>query len=44
MTFLFNSRTVNIQEREVASAMMGGFIGLGIAVGSALSLVLVKAL
>ncbi|XP_024946180.1 equilibrative nucleoside transporter 3 isoform X2 [Cephus cinctus] len=35
---------VEIQEREIASLMMGAFLGIGLAAGSALSLVMVKVL
>lgn len=37
-------RVVDSQEKEVASAMMGAFLGIGLASGAALSLYMVKAL
>lgn len=37
-------RLVNAQEKEIASTMMGAFLGLGLAVGSTLSLFMVKIL
>lgn len=42
--FSYFSRVVEPQEREIASAMTGGFLGLGITIGSAMSLVLVRAI
>ncbi|XP_033225226.1 equilibrative nucleoside transporter 1 [Belonocnema kinseyi] len=44
MIFILVPTVVDPQEREVASAMMGGFLGLGISFGSAVSLGLVKVL
>lgn len=35
---------VNTQEKEIASAMMGAFLGIGLTTGAALSLYMVKAL
>lgn len=37
-------RVVDSQEKEIASAMMGAFLGIGLASGAALSLYMVKAL
>jgi hypothetical protein len=37
-------RVVENEEKEVASAMMGAFLGIGLASGAALSLYMVKAL
>lgn len=37
-------RIVDSQEKEVASAMMGAFLGIGLASGAPLSLYMVKAL
>jgi len=37
-------RVVDNEEKEVASAMMGAFLGIGLASGAALSLYMVKAL
>lgn len=40
--FILVPTVVDPQEREIASAMIGGFLGLGITIGSAMSLALVK--
>ncbi|XP_011865031.1 PREDICTED: equilibrative nucleoside transporter 1 isoform X2 [Vollenhovia emeryi] len=44
LTFILAPTVVDSQEREVASAMMGAFLGIGLASGAALSLYMVKAL
>lgn len=42
LTFILTPTVVESQEREIASAMMGAFLGVGLASGAALSLVIVK--
>ncbi|KYN12744.1 PREDICTED: equilibrative nucleoside transporter 1 [Trachymyrmex cornetzi] len=44
LTFILAPTVVDSQEKEVASAMMGAFLGIGLASGAALSLYMVKAL
>lgn len=44
LTFILVPIVVDSQEKEVASAMMGAFLGIGLASGAALSLYMVKAL
>ncbi|XP_050450568.1 equilibrative nucleoside transporter 1 [Cataglyphis hispanica] len=44
LTFILVPTVVDSQEKEVASAMMGAFLGIGLASGAALSLYMVKAL
>lgn len=44
LTFILAPRVVNMQEKEIASAMMGAFLGMGLTSGAALSLYVVKAL
>lgn len=44
LTFILVPTVVDNQEKEVASAMMGAFLGIGLASGAALSLYMVKAL
>ncbi|XP_072756541.1 equilibrative nucleoside transporter 1 [Anoplolepis gracilipes] len=44
LTFILVPTIVDSQEKEVASAMMGAFLGIGLASGAALSLYMVKAL
>jgi hypothetical protein len=41
--FIFNLfRTVDSKEKEVASTMLGSFLGIGLSVGSSISLLMVK--
>ncbi|XP_029032918.1 equilibrative nucleoside transporter 1 [Osmia bicornis bicornis] len=44
LTFILIPTVVDSQEKEIASAMMGAFLGMGLASGAALSLFMVKAL
>ncbi|XP_032665983.1 equilibrative nucleoside transporter 3 isoform X1 [Odontomachus brunneus] len=44
LTFILAPTVVDSQEKEVASAMMGAFLGIGLASGAALSLYMVKIL
>ncbi|EZA57319.1 equilibrative nucleoside transporter 1 isoform X2 [Ooceraea biroi] len=44
LTFILAPTVVDNEEREVASAMMGAFLGMGLASGAPLSLYIVKAL
>lgn len=44
IAFILAPTVVDPQEREVASAMMGAFLGMGLTTGAALSLYMVKAL
>ncbi|XP_014296757.1 equilibrative nucleoside transporter 1 [Microplitis demolitor] len=44
IAFILAPTVVEPQDKEVASTMMGAFLGLGITTGSALSLVLIKCL
>ncbi|KYN08115.1 PREDICTED: equilibrative nucleoside transporter 1 [Cyphomyrmex costatus] len=44
LTFILAPTVVDNQEKEIASAMMGAFLGIGLASGAALSLYMVKAL
>ncbi|XP_078036462.1 equilibrative nucleoside transporter 1 [Augochlora pura] len=44
LTFILTPAVVESQEREIASAMMGAFLGLGLTSGATLSLVMVKTL
>lgn len=44
LTFILAPTVVDSEEKEVASAMMGAFLGIGLASGAALSLYMVKAL
>ncbi|XP_063975282.1 equilibrative nucleoside transporter 2 [Diachasmimorpha longicaudata] len=44
IAFILVPTVVDSHDKEIASAMMGAFLGLGISIGSALSLVLVKSL
>lgn len=44
LTFVLAPTVVDSQEKEIASAMMGAFLGLGLASGAALSLCMVKIL
>ncbi|XP_076672350.1 equilibrative nucleoside transporter 1 [Andrena cerasifolii] len=44
LTFILTPTVVESQEREIASAMMGAFLGLGLIAGAALSLIMVKTL
>ncbi|KAL6268741.1 hypothetical protein P5V15_001867 [Pogonomyrmex californicus] len=44
LTFILVPTIVDSQEKEIASAMMGAFLGIGLASGAALSLYMVKAL
>ncbi|XP_011253886.2 equilibrative nucleoside transporter 1 isoform X2 [Camponotus floridanus] len=44
LTFILVPTIVDSQEKEVASAMMGAFLGIGLASGAPLSLYMVKAL
>ncbi|KAL0112225.1 hypothetical protein PUN28_011944 [Cardiocondyla obscurior] len=44
LTFILAPTVVDSQEKEVASAMMGAFLGIGLAIGAPLSLYMVKAL
>ncbi|XP_020285333.1 equilibrative nucleoside transporter 1 [Pseudomyrmex gracilis] len=44
LTFILAPTVVDSQEKEIASAMMGAFLGIGLVSGAALSLYMVKAL
>lgn len=44
LTFILAPTVVDSQEKEIASAMMGAFLGIGLASGATLSLYMVKAL
>lgn len=44
LTFILVPTIVDSQEKEIASAMMGAFLGIGLASGATLSLYMVKAL
>ncbi|EFN81093.1 equilibrative nucleoside transporter 3 isoform X2 [Harpegnathos saltator] len=44
LTFILVPTVVDSQEKEIASAMMGAFLGIGLASGAALSLYMVKTL
>lgn len=44
ITFILAPTVVDSQEKEIASAMMGAFLGMGLASGAALSLCMVKVL
>ncbi|KAI4503602.1 hypothetical protein M0802_001005 [Mischocyttarus mexicanus] len=44
LSFILVPTVVNTQEKEIASAMMGAFLGIGLTTGAALSLYMVKAL
>ncbi|KAK2583117.1 hypothetical protein KPH14_009143 [Odynerus spinipes] len=44
LAFILAPTVVNTQEKEIASAMMGAFLGMGLTSGAALSLYMVKAL
>ncbi|XP_035742935.1 equilibrative nucleoside transporter 3-like [Vespa mandarinia] len=44
LSFILAPTMVNTQEKEIASAMMGAFLGIGLTTGAALSLYMVKAL
>ena len=44
LTFILTPTVVESQEREIASAMMGAFLGLGLIAGAALGLIMVKTL
>ncbi|XP_077276238.1 equilibrative nucleoside transporter 1 isoform X2 [Temnothorax americanus] len=44
LTFILTPTVVDSEEKEVASAMMGAFLGIGLATGAPLSLYMVKAL
>ncbi|XP_076297363.1 equilibrative nucleoside transporter 1 [Lasioglossum baleicum] len=44
LTFVLTPVVVESQEKEIASAMMGAFLGLGLTSGAALGLVMVKTL
>ncbi|XP_043492164.1 equilibrative nucleoside transporter 3 [Polistes fuscatus] len=44
LSFVLVPTVVNTQEKEIASAMMGAFLGIGLTTGAALSLYMVKAL
>ncbi|XP_012531984.1 equilibrative nucleoside transporter 1 [Monomorium pharaonis] len=44
LTFILAPTVVDSEEKEVASAMMGAFLGIGVASGASLSLYMVKAL
>ncbi|XP_015117621.1 equilibrative nucleoside transporter 2 isoform X1 [Diachasma alloeum] len=44
IAFILVPTVVDPHDKEIASAMMGAFLGLGISIGSALSLLLVKSL
>ena len=44
LTFILTPTVVESQEREIASAMMGAFLGLGLIAGAAVGLIMVKTL
>ncbi|CAL7934532.1 unnamed protein product [Xylocopa violacea] len=44
LAFILTPTVVDSQEKEVASAMMGAFLGMGLATGAILSLLMVKTL
>ncbi|OAD61279.1 Equilibrative nucleoside transporter 3 [Eufriesea mexicana] len=44
LTFILTPTVVDSQEKEIASTMMGGFLGMGLISGAAFSLFMVKAI
>ncbi|XP_076239830.1 equilibrative nucleoside transporter 1 [Calliopsis andreniformis] len=44
LTFILTPTVVDSQEKEIASAMMGAFLGAGLTLGAAVSLIMVKIL